>query len=88
MSTGQSPRAEHFSNRVMKKIIEKYQDAVLIFATLVLLGIIAAFYFWGIRLLVVNLGSATNPEKVAPIQETQFRIEAAKEILKRRGLAL
>ncbi len=60
---------------------------MLILAALVLFGLIAAYYFWGIGLLVINLNTAANPEKGALTQQTQFSTEAAKEVLRKRGLA-
>lgn len=71
----------------MKGFLKKHQDAILALAALVLLGAIAAFYFWGVGTLIVNLNTAVNPEKGALKEQSQFNIEAAKEILKRRGLA-
>lgn len=60
---------------------------MLILAALVLFGIIAAFYFWGVETLIVNLNTAVNPEKDSLTGQSQFNIEAAKEVLRRRGLA-
>jgi hypothetical protein len=71
----------------MGKFIKRHQESVLIFVALVLLGIIIAYFVWGINILTVNLNRAVNPEKNSLTQKTQFEIEAAKEVLKQRGLA-
>lgn len=71
----------------MGKFFRKYQDAVLILAALVLFGIIAAYFIWGISFLIVNLNNAANPGQEKLTEQSQFNIEAAKEILKKRGLA-
>lgn len=84
MNIGRPPKDARFSNK-MKLFFKEHQDVILIFFALFLFGVIAAFYLWGMEKLVVNLNAAMNPDKKASAEQSQFYIEAAKEILKKRG---
>lgn len=70
----------------MSKFLTKYGDAVLVAASVVLLLTIIAIFVWGISAVTVHLTRAVNPEKGPLVSESQFEIEAAKDILKKRGL--
>lgn len=60
---------------------------MLALAALILFGVIAACFIWGTGVLVVSLNKAANPREGALTEQSQFGTEAAKELLKKRGLA-
>lgn len=61
----------------MKKFLQDYQDGLLIFGAIVFLGIIVAFWVWGITEVAVVLNKVLNPPPPSS-SSAKFDIEGAR----------
>ena len=60
----------------MQKFFNRHPEIVLASLAVILLAILAAYYFWGVTTLVANLSKAINMEKEKPPQ-VEFNLKGA-----------
>lgn len=69
----------------MKRFLKGHQQWILVGCAMLFLLIIVGFYAWGIQGIIMNMANTLGPE--APLgSELDLRLDAAKRILRERGL--
>ncbi len=69
----------------MKLALKKHRDLILVFIALVLIGVVAAFFIWGIKEIIISLNAALKIDLKSGVSAA-FDLDQAEAILRARKL--
>lgn len=65
---------------MFKRLWERYSEAALVGLALIFVAVITGFYFWGVNVMVSNLGRAASIESGGQSAKTAFDLEGARSL--------